>query len=76
MLHLVSEEDLDTLATRMKMDFNPYVAQTVEALTTMKDSQDVYQYNLKRQKDSVELVWKKHVPMEDITVRIINFILC
>ena len=54
----------------MKMEFNPYVEQTVEALTTMKESQDVYQYHLKRQKDSAELVWKKHVPAEDITVRV------
>ena len=65
----VSEDDLDSLSTRLKMDFNPYVEQTVEALTTMKDAQDMFQYQMKRQRDNLEFIWKKHVPAEDITVR-------
>ena len=65
----VSEDDLDSLSTRLKMDFNPYVEQTVEALTTMKDAQDTFQYQMKRQRDNLEFIWKKHVPAEDITVR-------
>lgn len=66
----VSEDDLDTLSTRLKMDFNPYVEQTVEALTTMKETQDTFQYQMKRQRDSIEFIWKKHVPAEDITFQL------
>ena len=71
----VSEDDLDSLSTRLKMDFDPYVEQTVEALTTMKDSQDMFQYQMKRQRDDgVDFIWKKHVPAEDITVRLSTLI--
>lgn len=66
----VSEDDLDSLSTRLKMDFNPYVEQTVEALTTMKDAQDTFQYQMKRQRDNLEFIWKKHVPAEDITFQL------
>ena len=68
-LFSVSEDDLDTLSTRLKMDFDPYVEQTVEALTTMTETQETFQYHMKRQRDNVEFVWKKHIPAEDITVR-------
>lgn len=66
----VSEDDLDTLSTRLKMDFDPYVEQTLEALTTMTETQATFQYQLKRQRDNVEFVWKKHVPAEDITFQL------
>lgn len=66
----VSEDDLDTLSTRLKMDFDPFVEQTVEALTTMKEAQATFQYQLKRQRDNLEFVWKKHVPAEDITFQL------
>lgn len=66
----VSEDELDTLSTRLKMEFKKYVAQTVAALTTLSDNKESFQYQLKKaSKDSVEFIWKKHVPGDDITVR-------
>lgn len=66
----VSEDDLDTLSTRLKMDFDPYVEQTVEALTTMTETQETFQYHMKRQRENLEFVWKKHIPAEDITFQL------
>ena len=65
------EDELDTLSTRLKMDFKKYVSQTVAALTALSSSKESFQYQLKKKaaKDSLEFVWKKYVPDEDITVR-------
>lgn len=69
----VSEEDLDTLSTRLKMDFKKYVSQTVTALTTQSSSKEPFQYQLNKKsaKNSLEFVWKKNVPGEDITVSLV-----
>ncbi|XP_045174281.2 DNA repair protein XRCC4-like [Mercenaria mercenaria] len=66
----VSEDDLDTLCSRLKIQFNKYVKETVEALTNSSECKRSFQYELKRGKDKAEFSWKKHVPDEDITFQL------
>ncbi|XP_052218144.1 DNA repair protein XRCC4-like [Dreissena polymorpha] len=61
----VTDEDLDTLCSRLKMEYSKYVKQTVDALTAM-DHKETFQYQLNMHKDAVEFVWKKHVPGDEI----------
>ncbi|XP_052800293.1 DNA repair protein XRCC4-like isoform X2 [Mya arenaria] len=63
----VSEDDLDSLSTKLKMDYKKYVKQTVEALTSVSDT-DSFLYQLTSDKNGVEFAWKKHV--EDITFQL------
>jgi len=65
----VSEEDLDVMSSRLKMEFKKYVEQTIEALTTVPDT-EVFQYQLTTDDSGIEFAWKKHVPAEGITVGI------
>jgi hypothetical protein len=50
-------------------DLNTFTKETLQALTKSGGSDIVFNYQVKHKKDNaVELVWKKHVPAEDITV--------
>lgn len=66
----VSEDDLETLCSRLKIQFNKYIKETVEALSNNSDSKHTFQYELKRGKGKAEFAWKKHVPDEDITFQL------
>lgn len=57
------------------MDLGTFTRQTLQALTN-NETYDIkfnYQIIRKLDDDEVELVWKKHVPVEDITVSITSF---
>jgi len=59
------------------MDLNTFTKQTLQALTKSGGSDIVFNYQVKHKKDNaVELVWKKHVPAEDITVSYCPFFHC
>ena len=64
---------MEALCARIKMTYDKYIDQTVEALTSITEGRDTFQYTLKKQRETAEFVWKKHVPAEDITVRIMSF---
>ncbi|KAL4224812.1 DNA repair protein xrcc4 [Mactra antiquata] len=66
----VSEDDLDELSARLKIQFTKYVKETVEALTNNAEGKNVYQYKLKVTKEGAKFSWKKHVPEEDITFQL------
>lgn len=73
----ISEDDLDNLCIKMKMDFNRYVAQTIRALTGEKDESITFQYQTKPRKatGSIDFIWKKHVATENITFQLGTVIL-
>jgi hypothetical protein len=59
------------------MDLNTFTKETLQALTKSGGSDIVFNYQVKHRKDNaVELVWKKHVPAEDITVSYFPFFHC
>lgn len=67
----VSEDDLDNLRLTIKMDLNTFTRQTLQALTKSGGKDIVFNYQVKHKKDnSIELIWKKHVPAEDITFQL------
>ncbi|CAG2212467.1 XRCC4 [Mytilus edulis] len=67
----VSEDDLDNLRLAIKMDLNTFTRQTLQALTKSGGKDIVFNYQVKHKKDnSLELIWKKHVPAEDITFQL------
>ncbi|XP_060582727.1 DNA repair protein XRCC4-like isoform X2 [Ruditapes philippinarum] len=66
----VSADDLDTLCSRLKIQFNKYVKETLKALTNNGESKHSFQYELKRSKDSAQFSWKKHVEDENITFQL------
>lgn len=68
---LVTEKDLDKLRLNIKMDLETFIKQTLQALTKSGDGDISFTYQLKRESDdSVELIWKKHIPTEDITFQL------
>lgn len=65
----MAADDMDDMKDKMKMDFNSYVKQTAQAFTRENTKGHTFQYVLKEKKNkSMEFVWKKHIPAEDITV--------
>ena len=57
------------------MDLNTFTKETLQALTKSGGSDIVFNYQVKHKKDNaVELVWKRHVPAEDITVSYFLFL--
>ncbi|XP_025080394.1 DNA repair protein XRCC4-like isoform X6 [Pomacea canaliculata] len=64
----LTEEDLDSLSSNLKMDFNSYVGQTVMALTKPHSSEFSFAYHLKQQAEGVvDFLWKK-AATEDIKI--------
>ncbi|XP_041365256.1 DNA repair protein XRCC4-like isoform X2 [Gigantopelta aegis] len=63
----VTEDDLDRLCTKMKMDFETFVKQTAKAFTRQETGDLSFEYQVKPQGDnSVSFIWKKYVPADDI----------
>lgn len=66
----VSETDLNTMRQKIKMDLNTFSEQTLQALTNTETYDIKFNYQINKKHDDMELVWKKHVPAEDITFQL------
>ena len=67
----VTEEDLDSLNSKLKMDFSTYVSQTVTAFTRCDMADVNFVYQLKQLADgAVDFLWKKEVDDIKVTVHI------
>jgi len=67
----VTEDDLEELASRLKINYSKYVEQTTEALTSLGTAaSQTFQYQLKQQRDTAEFSWKKHIAEENITFQL------
>ena len=65
----VTEDDLDQLSTEIKIDFETYVQQTRNALTQQASDDLSFEYQVKSQgNNSINFIWKKYVPGNDIRV--------
>ncbi len=65
----VTEDNIDSLSTKAKMDYNTYVSQTAKAFTQQNLGGMQFEFQMKtRGDDSVDFIWKKHVPSDEIKV--------
>ncbi|CAH1786194.1 unnamed protein product [Owenia fusiformis] len=71
----LSEEDLSTLSGDYNMDIKAYTKQTIMALTSNKSSTLNFQYEVKVIRNNVELTWKKHVPADDVKIKLGSVVL-
>ena len=64
----VSEDDLDDLSSKIKMGFDQFLSETLQALTRTNMGNLNFQYSMKKSKDGAQFTWKKYIPKEDIRV--------
>ncbi|XP_071104942.1 DNA repair protein XRCC4-like isoform X2 [Haliotis cracherodii] len=63
----LTEDNIDSLSSKAKMDYNTYVAQTVKAFTQQNMAGMHFEFQMKtRGDDSVDFIWKKYVPADEI----------
>ncbi|XP_067655056.1 DNA repair protein XRCC4-like [Haliotis asinina] len=63
----LTEDNIDSLSTKAKMDYNTYVSQTAKAFTQQNLGGMQFEFQMKtRGDDSVDFIWKKHVPADEI----------
>ncbi|XP_012940569.1 DNA repair protein XRCC4 [Aplysia californica] len=69
----ISEDMLDQLCKKRKMDFNTYVDQTRAAFTRQEMGDLCFEYHLSTQTpETAQLAWKKHLVADDIKFQLGN----